>query len=175
MDVIYSTLAVHSLLRTSVLHTRNRWKQFVFPTVILNIPALRLSFANMSVGCFYSEVWNPAKNGADDQQLSIYEQYQSCAKRKKKREKREKLSFYLTLLRNRVLSRQSSDGDASLPNSLGDLCQQSRSWTHARIVGERKESEQAEVDDGRSRGRAGGHADSRCRGEHATAKESKSR
>lgn len=72
------------------------------------------------------------------------------------------------------------EGNATLPNSLGDLRQQSRSWTYARIVGERKESEQAHRGGyGRTGGREGsredGHADSRCRGEHATAKELKSR
>lgn len=72
------------------------------------------------------------------------------------------------------------EGNTTQPNSLGDLRQQSRSWTYARIVGERKESEQAHSGGyGRTGEREGsredGHADSRCRGEHATAKELKSR
>lgn len=52
-----------------------------------------------------------------------------------------------------MLSLSLDEGNTPLLNSLGDLRQQSRSWTYARIVGERKESEQAH---GGGYGRTGG-------------------
>lgn len=158
----------------------------MFSTVVLNIPALQLPFASVSFASTTNR--HGAIRQRTDERRSVFPFADNVNLVRKKNVGITLLSFYLLIdvasslcSLSISISLSLDEGNTTPRRILTGTCVSSHvpGRMHALWGRGRRVNRHTEVDTGGTGGREGsredGHADSRCRGEHATAKELKSR